>query len=68
MPHRVRIGNDGDRLMKLNVDFMFLGLRGTAGETIPVLVIREEKTRVTLSSAVPSETTGEFVARRVLAF
>ena len=68
MPHRARIGDDGNRLMKLNVDFMFLGPRGTAGETIPVLVIREEKTRMTLSSAVPSKTTGEFVARRVLAF
>ena len=68
MPHRARIGDDGDRLMKLNVDFMFLGPRGTAGETIPVLVIREEKTRMTLSSAVHSKTIGEFVARRVLAF
>ena len=29
MPHRARIGDDGDRLMKLNVDFMFLGPRGT---------------------------------------
>ena len=67
MPHCARIGDDGDRLRKLNVDFMFLGSRGTAGETIPVLVIREEKTRMTLSSAVPSKTTGEFVAR-VLAF
>ena len=66
MPHRARIGDDGDRLMKLNVDFVFLGPRGTAGETIPVLVIREQKTRLTLWSAVPSTTTGEFVARRVL--
>ena len=68
MPHRTRIGDDGDRLMKLNVDFLFLGPRDTAGETIPVLLIREEKTRMTLSSAVPSKTTGEIVARRVLAF
>ena len=31
MPHRARIGDDGDRLMKLNVDFMFLA-RGALQE------------------------------------
>ena len=49
-----RIGDDGDRLMKLNVDFMFLGPR--------------VQCLMTLSSAFPSKTTGEFMARRVLAF
>ena len=33
MPHRARFGDEADRLMKLNVDFMFLGPWGTAGET-----------------------------------
>ena len=73
MHHRVKARDEVDSLMKLNIDFMFLGSRDIAGETIPVIVVREERTRMTLSSAVPRKTTGRkegaciFVARRVLA-
>ena len=47
MPHRVKARDEVDSLLKLNIDFMFLGSRDIAGETIPVLVVREEKTRMT---------------------
>ena len=67
-PNRVKARDEVDSLMKLNIDFMFLGSKDIAGETIPAVVVREGKTRMTLSSAVPRKTTGDFVTRTVLAF
>ena len=67
MLHRVKACDEVDSLMKLNIAFMFLGARDIAGETIPAVVMREGKTRMTLSSAVPRKTTGDFATRKVLA-
>lgn len=67
MPHRRQIAED-KKLMELHCDFMFLGPQDVAGETIPVLVIREAVSKMTLSAAVPRKTVGTFVAKRVLAF
>lgn len=66
-PHRARIGERGG-LAHIHVDFMFMGPADVGGETVPVLVMREESTRMTLASAIPRKTTGEFVLKRALAF
>ena len=41
---------------------------GDAGHTITMLVAREKKTKMVMSAAVPSKSTGRFVVDRVWAF
>ena len=58
-------------LPEVHMDFCFMGNEGKkdeVGETLPVLVVREVATRMTMSTAVPSKSTGTFAARRVVAF
>ena len=56
------------------IDFCFMGdeAKGKDGtkaeETMPVLVVREVKSKMTLSTAVPSKSTGTFVARPMVGF
>ena len=52
---------------EVHVDFCFLGDEdGTAPMT--TFVARDRRTKMTLASAVPSKSTGTFIARRVCAF
>ncbi len=60
-------GRDDHELPEVHFDFCFPKHEGE-GEGMTMLVGRERKTRMTLSSAVPSKTTGEFAAKRVVAF
>ena len=55
-------------LRETHFDFCFLGHEKEPGQTLPILVVRERLTRMTLASAVPSKSTGTFIARRVLTF
>jgi hypothetical protein len=55
-------------LPELHLDVAFFGEEGEPGNTIPVLVARERKTRMTMSPAVPAKSTGTFIERRVVAF
>ena len=66
MAHRTVKQESG--LPELHLDFAFFGEEGEPGNTITVLVARERTTRMTMSSAVPSKSTGTFIARRVVAF
>ena len=72
MPHKKGTGER--TLPEVHFDFCFMGdeAKGKDGtkveETMPVLVVREVKSKMTLSTAVPSKSTGTFVARRVVAF
>ena len=72
MPHRKSTGER--TLPEVHFDFCFMGDESKGkegnkvGETMPVLVVREVKSKMTLSTAVPSKSTGTFVARRVVAF
>jgi hypothetical protein len=70
MPHRKR--PEAERVLpEVHFDFCFLGNEGKkdeVGETLPVLVVREVGSRMTMSAAVPSKSTGTFIARRVVAF
>jgi hypothetical protein len=67
MPHHQAV-NDERGLPEVHLDFAFLGEEGEPGGTVPVLVARERSTRMTMSSVVPSKSTGTFIARRVVAF
>jgi hypothetical protein len=69
MAHRKVVGEK--KLPEVHFDICFLGDEGKhsqVGNTLPVLVVREVQTRMTLSSAVPSKSTGTFIAQRVAAF
>jgi hypothetical protein len=71
MPHRRKAEGEERLLPEVHFDFCFLGNEGKkdeVGETLPVLVVREVATKMTMSAAVPSKSTGTFIARRVVAF
>ena len=67
-------GTDERTLPEVHFDFCFMGdeAKGKDGtkaeETMPVLVVREVKSKMTLSTAVPSKSTGTFVARPMVGF
>ena len=53
--------------MELHLDFCFPG-EETKDKKLMVLVVRERRARVTMSTRVPSKSNGEFLAKRALAF
>ena len=55
-------------MYELHFDYAYMGDEGAPGKTITMLVARERKTRMTMSMAVPSKTTGRFIVERVWAF
>jgi hypothetical protein len=65
-PHYAGKGDSG--MSEMHMDFMFIGQEGEPGVTVPVLVVRERSTRMTMAAVVPTKSTGTFVAKRVLAF
>ena len=65
-PHR-RQEHQGD-LPELHLDYAFMGDEGEAGKTLTILVARERRTRMTMSTVVPSKSSGSFVIERVWAF
>ena len=52
---------------EIHVDFMFMG-EEAGGGTLAFLVVKERKSGALMASVVPSKSTGEFIARRVVAF
>jgi hypothetical protein len=71
MAHRKTDGAE-KRLPEIHFDFCFLGdekgRKLEVGETLPVLVVREVHSKMVLSAGTPSKSTGNFIARRCLAF
>ncbi len=65
MDHR-RSREDRDSI-EFHMEFCFPGGESEK-ETLTVLVIRERSTRMTMASAVPSKSTGTFIAKRAVAF
>jgi hypothetical protein len=66
MAHKKSSGTH--ELPELHFDFCFLGREGEPHQTLSVLVVREGLTKMTMSSAVPSKSTGTFIAKRVVSF
>ena len=52
----------------LHADLCFLGDAGESGNTVPVVVVRERTTKMTLAAAIPVRSMGIHVARRIAAF
>ena len=50
-----------------HLDFMFMG-EEVGGKTLAMLVAREKRTKALICSVVPRMTTGQFIAKRVVAF
>jgi hypothetical protein len=65
-PHRKT--TDKPEMPEFHVDFGFFGDEGSPGKTVPVLVVRERLTKMMMAAAVPSKSTGTYIARRVAAF
>ena len=63
-PHR-RVGDDAS-MPELHADMCLLGDENDPGNTVPVLVVRERSSRMTM--AVPSKTTNTYISKRVVAF
>ena len=59
---------DKPEMHEFHVDFGFFGDEGDPGKTVPVLVVRERLTGMAMATAVPSKSTGTYIARRVVAF
>ena len=66
LPH-TRCNREPGEIPEFHFDFCFPG-EEIPGSTLTVLVGRMRHTRMTLSTMVPSKSTGEFMARRVMAF
>jgi len=66
MPHRR--GDQGGGLPELHFDYAFMGGQGDPGGTVPMLVVRSRRDHMTMATAVPRKSTGEFVTNRVIAF
>jgi hypothetical protein len=55
-------------LHELHFDFAFMGEEDEPKKCVTMLVVRERRSRMTLATAVPSKSTGQFVVNRVMAF
>ena len=65
--HRRRAQGSGD-LPEIHFDFAFMGDEADAGNTVTMLVARTRSDRMTLATAVPRKSAGDFVVKRVMAF
>ena len=65
LPH-ARVARDSE-MHEFHFDWAFPG-EEEAGKTLKVLIGRMRHIRMTLSTAAPTKTTGEFIAKRILAF
>ena len=55
-------------LHELHFDYAFMGDENEAGKSVKMLVVRERYTGMTMSTAIPSKTTGKFTVERIMAF
>lgn len=53
---------------EFHLDFAFMGDEQDPGKTVPMVVVRERDTRMTMAAAAPSKSTGNYIAKRVAAF
>ena len=52
---------------EVHLDFMFRG-EETGGKTLTIVVARERSSKAVMASVAPKKSSGEFIARRVVAF
>ena len=66
MAHRKT--EDKPDMAEVHIDFAFMGEEDKPGETIPILVAKERSTRMCMTAATPRKTTGDYIAKRLMAF
>ena len=66
-PH-FRAKKDDHQIKEFHTDFMLLGPKEVAGQTLACMVVREAETRMTMAAAVPYKTTGTYISERIVAF
>ena len=66
MAHRKT--EDKPEMTEVHIDFAFMGEEDKPGETIPILVAKERSTRMCMAAATPRKTTGDYIAKRLMAF
>ena len=66
IPHR-RVSEE-PKMSEVHFDFGFLGKEHEPGKLVPVLVIRERVTGMTMASTMTSKSSGTFITNRVIAF
>jgi hypothetical protein len=64
--HKV-VQGEGGEVPEVHLDYCFPGEEET-GKNLTVLVARMRNTRMTMSTVIPSKTTGEFTGERIMAF
>ena len=66
LPHKKLQDEPG--MIELHADLCFLGDEKDPGNTVPVFVMRERTTRMTLAAEVPSKSTNTYITKRIVAF
>ena len=66
LPHKKLQDEPG--MIELHADLCFLGDENDPGNTVPVFVMRERTTRMTLAAVVPSKSTNTYITKRIVAF
>ena len=66
LPHRE--GAQEITTDEIHMDFGFLGKEDEAQKTIPILVVKERKSKMLMAAAVPTKTTGSYITKRVVGF
>ncbi len=66
LPHKKLQDEPG--MIELHADLCFLGDENDPGNTVPVFVMRERTTRMTLAAVVPSKSTNAYITKRIVAF
>lgn len=51
----------------MQLDFMFMG-EETGGKSLTIVVAKERSSKAVMASVAPKKSSGEFIARRVVAF
>ena len=57
-----------DGMNEVHMDYMFMGPKDVAGETLPCLVVKDLGTKMVMAAAVPRKSTGGYIAARAVAF
>ena len=55
-------------MCEVHMDFAFLGREDDPQRPVPVLVVKERRSKMVMSATVPRKTTGTFVAKSVIGF
>jgi hypothetical protein len=53
---------------EIHLDFFFMGREHEPGKTVPIVAVKERRSKMVMASVVPRKSTGLFVSKRIMAF